>query len=887
MKKFIIIASLALLAGGNVGLLAQPAPGEEEDPPNGPVIVDENGPGIDPAVLQDFNENFAPWLQPPGLSIEGLPKPIGFELWKTSGGPELVRTFSNELGAWQAAERAEAEAFSKRTGMPLVWQDSLVGLDPRSNGEIGVWIEHPRYYFFAVMVGVEHGEPVYLATANVEAADTIGTDELWTINSALLHGLSDLNLNGEGTQLAMWDGGDVLTSHQEFAIANSMGEADSRVSNQNSPSPLPYSNHATHVAGTLMAAGVDARAEGMSPHATLLAYDYPNDFTEMTAAFANTNNQFRISNHSYYHYAGWSGWTNYLGRLYPIWRGIPAVNATEDYKFGFYGEHSQAVDDIAYWSRYYLPVWIAGNERDNPGRPYGIPDVHGQFYLTSVTNRYFALTNQVTTNTINGISTLVTNMTPVLHTNTLPANDFDVDGGYDLLGAYAVNKNGLVVGAVHKIPGGYGSMTTNIVTTTNIITAPNGMMITNTVTTTNVIVNTNVVMSAFSSWGPTDDGRIKPDVVAAGEHVYSTYTDHSTSTNDVNMSYETLSGTSYAAPTVAGSLNLLVQLHRRQVGNNQPMLASTLRALAIHTADEAGDHPGPDYRFGWGLFNALSAANLMTNNFHNGSLAHIKEVPLSDTRTYIRGGRRASSRNDAIRFPIVAKGGEPLKVTLCWTDPAPQTLLSPALDPTNRMLINDLDLHLHHYYTTNYPTNDHANTNATTTIAYFHPWVLDPAHPDREARRGRNNRDNVEQVVVENPATNGVYHVNVLRRGELTFPLRPVTGSAVAYTNQTVLTNQWVSLLISGNVPQPEPKSFPQPRLLSLGNGTVALHWPSVVGRVYQVFCRTNTANLLLATGGLPVTGEIAAVQTNTAVVLKVPHSDVPGACYYQIRRLR
>ncbi len=878
MKKILLLVVFAALAGGNVGLLAQPAPGEDEDPPNNPGIVDENGPGIDPAVLEDFNENFAPWLQPPGLSIEGLPEPIGFELWKTGGGPELVRTFSNELGAWQAAERAEAEEFSQRTGMPLVWRDSLVGLDPRSNGEIDVWIEHPRYYFFAVMVGVEHGEPVYLTTANVEAADTIGTDELWTTNSASTNGLSGLNLNGEGTQLAMWDGGDVLTSHQEFAIANSMGEADSRVSNQNSPSPLSYSNHATHVAGTLMAAGVDARAEGMSPRATLLAYDWENDFTEMTDAFANTNNQFRISNHSYGRHVGWGGWTNYLGRAYPIWRGVPAVNATEDYKFGFYNQYSQAVDDIAYWSRYYLPVWIAGNERDNPGRPYGIPDIDGQFHLTSVTNRYFALTNQVTTITINGISILVTNMTPVLHTNTLPANDFDVDVGYDLLGPYAVNKNGLVVGAVRKIPGGYGALMTNVVTTTNITTAPDGMMITNTVTTTNVTANTNVVMSAFSSWGPTDDGRIKPDVVAAGEHVYSTHTDHSTSTNDVNMSYATFNGTSYAAPTVAGSLNLLVQLHRRQVGtNNQPMLASTLRALAIHTADEAGDHPGPDYRFGWGLFNALSAANLMTNNFHSGSLAHIKEIPLSETRTYIRGRRGASSRNDAIRFPVVAKGGEPLKVTLCWTDPPPQTLLLPALDPTNRMLINDLDLHLHHYYTTNYPTDDYANTNATTTTAYFHPWVLDPAHPDRAARRGRNNRDNVEQVVVENPATNGIYHVNVLRRGELTFPLRPVTGSATAYTNQTVLTNQWVSLLISGNVPQPEPRL--RPRILPLDEGAMALRWPSVVGRVYQVDCRP------FIWGGKwePASGEIVATQTNTAVVL----DGSSAQRYYQIRRVR
>ena len=134
MKRLIIFASLALLAGGHVGLLAQPAPGGDEDPPDGPVIVDENEPGIDPNVLKDFNENFAPWLQPPGLSIEGLPKPIGFELWKTGGGPELVRAFSNELGVWQAAERTEAEAFSKRTGMPLIWRNLT-----KKGLRLGVW----------------------------------------------------------------------------------------------------------------------------------------------------------------------------------------------------------------------------------------------------------------------------------------------------------------------------------------------------------------------------------------------------------------------------------------------------------------------------------------------------------------------------------------------------------------------------------------------------------------------------------------------------------------------------------------------------------------------------------------------------------------------------
>ncbi len=849
----LLLVAFVALAGGNA-VLAQPVPGEDEDPPDVPGIVDENEPGIDPAVLEDFNENFAPWLQPPGLSIEGLPKPIGFELWKTGGGPELVRTFSNELGAWQAAERAEAEAFSKRTGLPLELNIAVPvrrAETPVPSPE-GPRIPAPPSWFTepstAVMVGVEHGLPVYLRPLNAESADAIGTDELWetTVASVITNGLSGLNLNGEGTQLAMWDKGNVLTNHQEFAIANSMGEVSSRVIDGEGPGSSfgGSSQHATHIAGTLVAAGVNPRARGMSPEATLLSYDFAGDFREMTAAFVNTNNHFRISSHSYGQMTGWDG-THFNA---PFWRGNLSISATEDYNFGFYNTYSQGIDDIIYWCRYYLPVWAAGNERG---------EITGRPSLT-LTNGYWAYTNRVIGNFENDsegrpkrdengnlirqwTTNRIARFTPPGGTPPPPAYDYRVNGGYDLLYPHAVAKNSLVVGAVNKIAGGYGLLTTN------------------------------VIMTDFSSWGPTDDGRIKPDIVTAGNSIYSTDTNQP---GMINKSYDHASGTSYATPTVVGSLNLLIQLHRRQVGNNQPMLASTLRALAIHTADEAGDHPGPDYRFGWGLFNALSAANLMTNNFHSDSLAHIKEVPLYNIRTVVTNGI-TNNYTDYIKFPVVARGNEPLKVTLCWNDPPPQTLLSPALDPTNRMLVNDLDLRLAHSTTT-----IDSDTNIITSTKHFRPWILDPANPARAARRDRNSRDNVEQVVVESPTTNGVYEVQVTQRGgrrRLTFPLRPMTGSAMAYTNQTVLTNQWVSLLISGNTPQPEPRL--RPRLLSPGDGTIALSWPSVVGRVYQVDCRP------FVWGGKwePASGEIAATQTNTAVVL----GGSSAQRYYQIRRVR
>src|SRR5690606_39774574 len=52
----------------------------------------------------------------------------------------------------------------------------------------------------------------------------------------------------------------------------------------------------------------------------------------------------------------------------------------------------------------------------------------------------------------------------------------------------------------------------------------------------------DVVMSSFSSWGPVDDGRIKPDLVAMGVNVFST----AISSEGQQDSYTTMSGTSMA-----------------------------------------------------------------------------------------------------------------------------------------------------------------------------------------------------------------------------------------------------------------------------------------------------------------------------------------------------
>ena len=156
-------------------------------------------------------------------------------------------------------------------------------------------------------------------------------------------------------------------------------------------------------------------------------------------------------------------------------------------------------------------------------------------------------------------------------------------------------------------------------------------------------------------------------------------------------------------------------------------LASTLKALLIHTADEAGPAPGPDYAYGWGLINTFHAADVLSQDAAGGGVNIREEVLLE---------------GDQLAFDVISDGREPLRITAAWTDPA-GTTPDPTANPDVRLLVNDLDVEV-----------------VAPDGTVHHPWVLDPANPSAPATTGINTRDNSEQVVVASPVA-GTYAVRV------------------------------------------------------------------------------------------------------------------------------
>lgn len=209
-------------------------------------------------------------------------------------------------------------------------------------------------------------------------------------------------------------------------------------------------------------------------------------------------------------------------------------------------------------------------------------------------------------------------------------------------------------------------------------------------------------ITPFSSWGPTDDGRMKPDLTAPGCQGSGDFGITSTSIND---GYITKCGTSMAAPAVSGAAGMLFQAWRG-IYTGDPRPATVKALLGGFAKDRA--NPGPDYRFGLGAIHVAASVHAL------------------QTATTIED-EVADQGVDSWTFEVPA-GTDTLVVTLAWDDPV-------AAELADTTLVNDLDLVL-------------LDPGAGTHL----PFVLDPANPSLAATIGANRLDNVEQARVLSPA---------------------------------------------------------------------------------------------------------------------------------------
>ena len=328
-------------------------------------------------------------------------------------------------------------------------------------------------------------------------------------------------------------------------------------------------------------------------------------------------------------------------------------------------------------------------------------------------------------------------------------------------------------------------------------------------------VNTSAFTSStFSSAGPTDDGRIKPDVVALGEGLevgpieqtpgQGTHLLGLGADDDEDRS-QLVNGTSFATPAVSGVVTLLSQYQENLRGPQEPLRSCTFKALLCHTAVDI--YPwGPDYESGWGVVNAQAAAEMIKTN---GDRQKITEV-------YLTNGQVATAQ---VR-PIP---GQPMKVTISWNDPAgppqPSTIDPPGTNSGYKILKHDLNLTIRRI--------------PTSPAEIHYPFKPDPAHPGEPlaqidplnpgipAGHGVNNRDTVEQVIIDFPVAGQDYEIKIAQQAG------------------TTISSEWVSVIISGATTSPifPPISNPAPiQYLSFDPyGGCYVFFRSVMGGYYKM----------------------------------------------------
>lgn len=255
-----------------------------------------------------------------------------------------------------------------------------------------------------------------------------------------------------------------------------------------------------------------------------------------------------------------------------------------------------------------------------------------------------------------------------------------------------------------------------------------------------------------ASIGPSNDGRIKPDLSCAYDYIYTTDSTGSLGYTDGDY-FENFGGTSGATPLVAGAVGLVYQMYMNNHFGNNPYgeipCVSTVKALLINHAYQYPFNKANRYEQGWGFVDVGAVYNNQSD--------------------FIIDGEYSLSTGESIKWNFSVNGSKPMKVTLVWTD-------VPGAVSSSKHLKNDLSLKVTAPNGSIYWGN-YGLVNST--------WSLPNGTED--------HINNVENVFIQNPVE-GQYMVEVIA----TNVVEPVENPSQSF-----------SLVVSGNVVENEPPYVP------------------------------------------------------------------------------
>lgn len=505
----------------------------------------------------------------------------------------------------------------------------------------------------------------------IEKSDSSFTDKNY--KSQVMHGVPDLhyyNLLGEGVTVGVWDAGHVLDRHVELADRVSFGDPG-RTLDAGETIPVPLNGHSTHVAGTIGATGAkQLAAQGMAPRAKIVSFFWGapgQDVQDMKQARALG---ISVTNHSYGAPGGWEFYRP--GPCGVNWTWLGRDDDTQEVRFGAYDEAARGFDEVV-WENNTLSVFVAaGNERGFSAAPEkfkGNPNPELNF-----TGEHCVVGNG-----------------KWMRSEKPRQSDLSKKG-FDTITGRGLAKNVITIGAAVRLDPRFK--------------------------------NRDIRTADFSSMGPADDGRIKPDLLANGDNLFSTYLPDRCALavcypQDLSREelerYTTLPGTSMATPVAAGIAALLNQ--RSQEGDRGRVLfADEMKAALVHTAKSPTDDGRPNYRWGWGLIDAFRAAQLVAGK--EGTLRRLE---------------LAQNGGDAIEIKLAWESqDEPLALTAVWLDEPANVAAVPTIDDRTPKLVNRLDVRL----------------ISPSGKSYF-PWSLDPEKPEQLAtNNAANTVDNVQRIDV-------------------------------------------------------------------------------------------------------------------------------------------